>query len=64
MVTSLTNDLQLATKPISKISLVATGEEVKWSQSNEGLLIEYPETGVSEIANAFKIEFNGGTLIY
>ena len=64
LVTSLTNDLKLATKPISKISLVATGEEVKWSQSNEGLLIEYPETGVSEIANAFKIEFNGGTLIY
>ena len=64
LVTSLTNDLKLATKPISKISLVATGEEVKWSQSNEGLLIEYPEIGVSEIANAFKIEFNGGTLIY
>ena len=48
----------------SKITLIATGEEVKWSQTKDGLTITYPKTGISEIANSFKIEFGKGQLVY
>ena len=55
---------KIASKPISKITLIATGEEVKWKQTKEGLTITYPKTGISEIANSFKIEFGKGKLVY
>jgi alpha-L-fucosidase len=55
---------KIASKPISKITLIATGEEVKWNQTKEGLTITYPRTGISEIANSFKIEFGKGQLVY
>ncbi len=63
-ITCLAKGKKIATKEISKITLVASGEVVKWNQTNKGLEITYPTKGVSDIANAFKIEFNGGTLIY
>ena len=53
---------KIATGKISKISLVATGEEVKWGQTADGLTIKFPENGVSEIANAFRIEVEGRLL--
>jgi alpha-L-fucosidase len=55
---------KIASKPISKITLIATGEEVKWNQTKEGLIITYPVNGISEIANSFKIEFGKGQLVY
>ena len=53
---------KIATGKISKISLVATDEEVKWEQTADGLTIKFPENGVSEIANAFRIEVEGRLL--
>ena len=53
---------KIATGKISKISLVATDEEVKWGQTADGLTIKFPENGVSEIANAFRIEVEGRLL--
>jgi len=63
VIKSLAKGNKIATKGISKITLVATGEEVKWNQTEESLTINYPQEGLSDIANAFKIEFNGGELI-
>ena len=50
---------EIATGPIQKISMLATGQEIKWAQTAEGLTIQFPKEGVSDIANSFKIEFDG-----
>ncbi len=42
---------------IANISMLATGAKVQWSQTEDGLTVTFPKEGVSEIANAFKIEF-------
>ncbi len=63
VMTALAKGQKIASKKISKVSLVSTGEEVKWEQTDKGLTVIYPSNGVSDIANAFKIEFKGGKLL-
>ena len=55
-------EISLPTKASRKISFVASGEEVKWERTEEGLKLFFPETGNDEIANAFKIELEGKLL--
>ena len=54
---------KIATKGISKITHIASNTEVQWERTEEGLTIQFPKEGVSDIANAFRIEV-GGKLIY
>ncbi len=54
---------KIATKGISKITHIATNTEVKWERTEDGLTIQFPKEGVSDIANAFRIEV-GGKLVY
>lgn len=54
-VKSLGKDAKLLEKSISKIELLGSQEQIKWSQNAESLLIEKPEQLASDIAVVFKI---------
>ena len=53
---------KMATGKISRISLVASNETVQWNQTEDGLTIQFPSEGISDIANSFRIEIDGELL--
>jgi alpha-L-fucosidase len=44
-------------KTIAKVSLLGSGEQLKWKQDNDALVIEKPTKMPCEYVLAFKIEF-------
>jgi len=53
---------EIATGAIKSIEFIASNEEVKWEQTNEGLTIFFPEGVLNKIANAFRINVEGKLL--
>ena len=53
---------KIATGKIKSVEFIASNEEVKWDQTNDGLTIFFPEGGLNEIANAFRINVEGELL--
>ncbi|MDR1525093.1 MAG: alpha-L-fucosidase [Tannerella sp.] len=44
---------------IINVSLLGSGEEIKWKQTDEGLILSFPKNRPCEYAYSFKISFDG-----
>nr|WP_320120682.1 alpha-L-fucosidase [uncultured Marinifilum sp.] len=56
MIHSLAKKENLLTKEIKKISMLATGQELKWELTEDGLLVDLPKEKPGDFAFAVKIE--------
>jgi len=54
---SLANGAEFS-KPVKAVNLVGSGEQIRWQQTNDGLVIEKPEKMPCEDVISFKITWN------
>ncbi|MEH6550588.1 MAG: alpha-L-fucosidase [Pseudomonadales bacterium] len=63
-VNTLTADYRISTEnKITRISLLDSADEVKWTRDDQGLHLNFPEGYEGEFAHAFKIEVAGELIV-
>jgi alpha-L-fucosidase len=55
--TTLGKSSTVSGKTMAKVSLLGSGEQLKWKQENDALLIDKPSRMPCDYVLAFKIEF-------